>query len=77
MRCVAKMHKAVGPGGIPKSRPIVGASKGLTTSLGEIVFDILEPIARTMEDLKEAQSTEELMRSIQETNHELGEKEVK
>ena len=35
MRCTAKTHKPVGPGGVPKSRPIVGASKGLTTGLGE------------------------------------------
>ena len=35
LRCVAKTHKAVGQGGILKLRTIVGASKGLTTSLGE------------------------------------------
>ena len=77
LRCVAKTHKDPGPDGTPKSRPIVGASKGLTTSLGEILSDILDPVARTVEDPREAQSTEELMRSIQETNLTLEQQEVK
>ena len=76
MRCTAKTHKAVGPGGIPKSRPIVGASKGLTTALGELVSDILEPVARAEPDPKEAQSTEELMSAIKEANLKMKEKEV-
>ena len=66
MRCTAKTHKPVGPEGVPKSRPIVGASKGLTTALGELVSDILEPVARVEPDPKEAQSTEELMSAIKE-----------
>ena len=76
MRCVAKTHKDPGPDGTPKSRPIVGASKGLTTSLGELLSDILDPVAKTVEDPREAQSTEELMRSIQETNVTLEQQKV-
>ena len=64
MRCTAKTHKPLGPNGVPKSRPIVGASKGLTTALGELVSDLLEPLAKGAEDQKKAQSTEELMRVI-------------
>ena len=41
-------------GGIPKSRPIIGASKGLTTVIGEITLDLLEPIARTRTECMEA-----------------------
>ena len=73
MRCTAKTHKPVGPKGVPKSRPIVGASKGLTTGLGELLSDILEPLAKSNEDPREAQSTEELMRSIQDANRRLSE----
>ena len=71
LRCVAKTHKPVGPDGIPKSRPIVAASEGLTTALGEILSDVIEPIARTRgedEHNYEAQSTEELMRDIEDTS---------
>ena len=46
-RCVAKMHKEASPEGIPKSIPLVDASIGLITSLGEIVSGILESIAKT------------------------------
>ena len=49
LRCVAKMHKKQGSGGIPKSRPIVAASAGLTTALGEIISDLIEPIAKTVD----------------------------
>ena len=71
LRCTAKTHKPVGSGGIPKSRPIVGASKGLTTGLGEIISDILEPLASSVLDPREAQSTEELLRLIEEANYKL------
>ena len=77
MRCMAKTYKPLGPGGIPKSRPIVGASKGLTTALGELISDILEPLAKAEPDPRETQSTEELMRSIKEANLRMEEKEVK
>ena len=58
LRCVAKTHKEVGPKGVPKYWPIVGASRGLTTALGEILSDILEVMARIQEESTEAQSTE-------------------
>ena len=54
LRCVAKTHKEVGKEGVPKSRPIVGATKGLTTAIGELLSDIIEPIARTQEHTSEA-----------------------
>ena len=42
LRCVAKTHKAA-QNGVPKSRPIVGASHGLSTAIGELISDIIEP----------------------------------
>ena len=46
LRAVAKTHKATDPEGTPKSRPIVGAARGLTTPLGEQLSDLLEPVAK-------------------------------
>ena len=46
----------------------MGATKGLTTAIGELLSDIIEPIARTQEDSTEAQSTEELLSKIKEAN---------
>ena len=42
LREVAKTHKALHPNGIPKLRPIVGASTGLTTYVGDLVSDLIE-----------------------------------
>ena len=66
----------MGNDGIPKSWPIVGASKGLTTGLGEMISDMLEPVASSVEDPREAQSTKELMRSIMEANRGLAEESI-
>ena len=76
LRSTAKTHKATGDNGVPKSRPIVGASKGLTTPLGELLSDLIEPLSRMNEDSDEAQSTEEVMRKIEEANKILAEKGV-
>ena len=75
MRCMAKTHKPVGANGVPKSRPVVGAAQGLTTAIGDLIADILEPLAKVEPEATEAQSTEELMRSIQDTNTALREVE--
>ena len=62
------LNKPVGKDGIPKSRPVVGAHKGLTTAIGDLLADILEPLASTEPLKTEAHSTEELLRAIQEAN---------
>ena len=64
LRCVAKIHKLIGGNGVPKSRPIVGATKGLTTALGEMLSDIFEPMTKVEEEGVKAQSTVELLRNI-------------
>ena len=68
LRATAKTHKPPGDNGVPKSRPIVGASKGLTTPLGELLSDLIEPISRMDGESQEAQSTEEVLRMISEAN---------
>ena len=72
MRCMTKTHKPLGENGIPKTRPVVGAVTGLTTTIGDILADILEPLARVETEKTEAQSTEELLRAIQEANTTIG-----
>ena len=76
LRATAKTHKKVGEEGIPKSRPIVGASKGLTTPLGELLSDLIEPVSRMNQDSQEAMSTEEVLRKITDTNKSLREERV-
>ena len=39
LRATAKTHKKTDDEGVPKSRPIVGAARGLTTPLGETLSD--------------------------------------
>ena len=55
LRAVAKTHKATDPEGNPKSRPMVGVARGLTTPLGEQLSDLLDPVARSRDRVWEAQ----------------------
>ena len=68
LRATAKTHKAVDKEGLPKSRPIVGAARGLITPLGEILSDLIKPVAKARTKRWEAQSTEEVLRMIEATN---------
>ena len=73
LRCVAKTHKPVRENGLPQSRLIVGTAKGLTTALGEMISDQIEPIIRICPEKYEAGSTKEVMRLIEETKAEIKE----
>ena len=66
MRATAKTHKKVGERGITASRPIVGASKVLTTPLGELLSDLIVRVSKMRENSLEAQPTEEVLRAIEE-----------
>ena len=77
LRATAKTHKPPDKQGLPKSRPIVGASRGLTTPLGETLSDLIEPVAKARTKQWEAQATEEVLRKIQETNTKLEEGRIK
>ena len=61
----------------PTSRPIVWASKGLTTQLGELLSDLVEPISRMIDRSREARSTKEVLRMIGKANEELERLKVK
>ena len=73
MRCLAKTHKPVGADGVPKSCPVVEAAKGLTTSIRDLLSDILEPLTSVDPERIEAQSTKELLGAIQKANHKVQE----
>lgn len=49
----------------------MGASKELTTPLGELLSDLIEPISRMEENSDEAQSTEEILWKISDANQRL------
>ena len=63
--------------GLPKSRPKVGADRELTTPLDESISVLIEPVAKARPEQWEAQSTEEVLRIIKETNNRLREEKVK
>ena len=62
MRYLPKTHKPTGPEGIPKSRPVVGA----IGAIGDLIADLIEPLAKIEPESTEAQSIEEILRRIQE-----------
>ena len=61
LRATAKTHKKTDSEGLPKSQPIVGAARGLTTPLGETLSELLEPVAKARTQKWEVQSTEEVV----------------
>ena len=73
LRSAAKTHKPAQEDGTPKTRPIVAATRGMGTALGEILSDLVAPISRTRESQKECQSTEEMVTHIQEANKKIEE----
>ena len=76
LRSAAKTHKQPNGDGSPKTRPIVGASSGMTTALGEILSHLVSPVSRSREDRTECQSTEELVGKIEETNTRLSQEGI-
>ena len=77
LRATAKTHKKAGNEVLPKSQPIVGAARGLTTPLGETLSELLEPVAKARTHKWEAQATEKVLRTIENANTRLEENGVK
>ena len=73
MRATAKTHKKADSERLPKSRPIFGAARGLTTPLGDTLSKLLEPVAKARTHKWEAQATEEVLRKIEDANTRLEE----
>ena len=76
LRATVKTHKDVDGEGLSKSRPIVGGGRGLTTPLGETLSDLLDPVENARPQQWKAQSMEEVLKMIQETNTKLEEGRV-
>ena len=68
MSLLVKDHKANGPDGLPSTRPVVGACKGMNVPLSDLLSELLEPIASTLESSGEAISSEHMLNSIDELN---------
>jgi hypothetical protein len=67
MRAVPKTHKDPNKEGHPQSRPVVAADSGITTNGSEILSRLLKPISRNT-DSCEVLSTEEMLRTIDDTS---------
>ena len=65
MKLLPKIHKPLGPGGCPKSRPVVTASSGMSTRAGDILADVLEPLVMCDLPRYEDQSTEEVLHQLE------------
>ena len=69
--CLVKDHKKMGPGGIPRTRPVVSGNMGANVHLNNLISDLIEPIAGILEETTEVISTEESLRIIDDTNKKL------
>ena len=76
LRSMAKTHKPPNPDGTPKTRPVVGASSGLGTGLGELLSDLVRPVSQARGSQSECQSTEEMVSRIEEANQRLQDEQV-
>ena len=70
MKLLLKDHKKLPADGVPPTRPVVSASKGINVALSNILSDVLEPVARGIEDSGEVTSTEHLLNEINSLNKE-------
>ena len=77
LRSMAKTHKAPNQDGSPKTRPVVGASSGMGTGLGEILSDLVRPVYMARKKQFECQSTEEMVHQIEEANQRMEREGVK
>ena len=66
--CLIKDHKAVGEGGIPRTRPVVSGNLGMNVHLNNHLSDLIEPIANLARESCKAISTEESLRILDDTN---------
>ena len=63
-----KDHKKVPEGEVFKTRPVVAANEGIGTSISNILSEIIEPLADSLEDKMEVISTEDFLYRVNECN---------
>ena len=66
LKLLVKVHKPLTPDGHPQSRPVVAAASGLSSRVGDMVADILEPLVVAQTPRMEDQSTEEVLAQLEE-----------
>ena len=68
MYLLMKDHKAMGDDGLPKTRPVCGASTSLNQEMSEWVSDVLEAVLDSETENHEAISTEDMLPEIDRLN---------
>ena len=68
MKLLVKDHKPLGADGLPPTRPVVGASRGINVALSNILSDVIEPISKTIPQSGEVISSEHLINCINTLN---------
>ena len=68
MKLLVKDHKPLGPDGLPPTRPVVGASRGMNVALSNILSDVIEPVSKTIPNSGDVLSSEHLLSEINKLN---------
>ena len=68
MNLLIKDHKKLPEDGVPPTRLVVSASRGINVALSNIIRDVLEPMARGIKDSGEVTSMEHYLNEINTLN---------
>ena len=68
MKLLVKDHKPLGADGLPPTRPVVGASRGVNVALSNILSDVIEPVSKTINNPGDVISSEHLLSEINKLN---------
>ena len=68
MKLLVKDHKPLGTDGLPPTRPVVGASRGINVALSNILSDVIEPISKTIPNTGEVISSEHMLSEVNQLN---------
>ena len=65
-----KDHKVMNEEGLPSTRPVVSACRGMNVPLSDLLSEILEPLARDLMNSNKVISSEHLLNMIDSLNKE-------
>ncbi len=68
MKLLVKDHKPLGADGLPLTRPVVGASRGINVALSNILSDIIEPVSKTIPTSGDVISSEHMLSEVNKLN---------
>ena len=66
MKVLPKVHKLLSASGHPQSRPVVTAASGISSRVGDLISDFLEPLVGMDVPRLEDQSTEEVLAQLEQ-----------